>query len=84
VETAYRGFHDDDIHSDLPHLRVPTLLVVAGKGGVILPEDVEEVQRLMPSMKIERVENASHMIPWEDCEGFFAAVTPFLSKKLCA
>lgn len=79
VEVAYAGFHTDDIHADIPHLEVPTLLVVAGK-GVILPEEAEEIRRLLPSIQIERVERAGHLIPWDDFEGFFAALTPFLGK----
>jgi N-formylmaleamate deformylase len=81
VEAAYRGFHEDDIHADLPHLKMPTLLVVAGK-GVILPEEVTEIQRLLPPIQIKYVENAGHLIPWEDFSGFFAALTPFLAKQL--
>jgi N-formylmaleamate deformylase len=79
VEVSYRGFHEDDIHSDLPHLTIPTLLVVAGK-GVILPEEVSEIERLLPPIEIERVENAGHLIPWDDLEGFFGALIPFLGE----
>ena len=82
VEAAYRGFHEDDIHSDLPHLKLPTLLVVAGKGGVIQPQDVAEIKQLLPTVRVECVPRASHMIPWEDCEGFFAAISPFLDQIL--
>jgi N-formylmaleamate deformylase len=78
VETAYRGFHEDDIHSDLPHLKIMTLLVVAGKGGVIQPEDIAEFRKLLPSIEIERVANAGHLIPWDDFEGFFRAQSKFL------
>jgi N-formylmaleamate deformylase len=81
VEVAYCGFHEDDIHADLPHLKVPTLLVVAGK-GVIRAEEVAEIQRLLPSIHVNYVENAGHLIPWEDLPGFFAALTPFLAKQL--
>jgi N-formylmaleamate deformylase len=82
VEIAYRGFHEDDIHSDLPHLKVPTLLVVAGKGGVIQPEDIAEFRQLVPSIEVERVQNAAHLIPWDDFEGFFRAQSKFLGRDL--
>jgi N-formylmaleamate deformylase len=84
VEVAYRGFHEDDVHSDLPRLQVPALLVVAGRGGVILPEDVAEIRRLLPTIEVERVENAAHLIPWDDFEGFFRALTQFLGCDLSA
>ena len=78
VTATYHGFHDDDIHADVPHLDVPTLLVVAGRAGVVLPEDVAELQGLLPSLRVTQVERAGHMIPWDDLDGFFAAITPFL------
>jgi N-formylmaleamate deformylase len=78
VITAHRGFHEDDIHTDLPHLKPETLLVVAGAAGVILPEDVAEIKSLAPKLRVEEVPGAAHMIPWVDYEGFFRAIEPFL------
>ena len=82
VQIAYRGFHEDDIHSDLPRLKMPTLLVVAGKGGVVQPEDIAEFKTLLPSIEVERVENAGHLIPWDDFAGFFRAQAKFLGREL--
>jgi N-formylmaleamate deformylase len=82
VEIAFRGFHEDDIHSDLARLKAPTLLVVAGKGGVAQPEDIAEFKTLLPSIEVERVENAGHLIPWDDFEGFFRAQSKFLGREL--
>jgi N-formylmaleamate deformylase len=78
IITAHRGFHEDDIHQDLPHIKVPTSLMVAGKGGVILPEDIREIEKLMPSIAVARVDGAGHMIPFDDSEGFFTALNKFL------
>ena len=78
VIESYRGFHDDDVHADLPHLRVPTLLVAAGRGDVIRPEEADELHRLLPSLIVRRVPAAGHMIPWDDYEGFFRACDGFL------
>jgi N-formylmaleamate deformylase len=82
IITSYAGFHDDDIHADLPLLTVPTLLIVAGKGNVILPEDVAELQRLQPWLEVARVETAGHMIPWDDEEGFYRAFGNFLGTEI--
>jgi N-formylmaleamate deformylase len=82
VEIAYRGFHEDDIHSDLPLLKIPTLLLVAGKGGVIQAEDIAEFRTLLPSIEVERVEKAAHLIPWDDFEGFFRAQSKFFNGQL--
>ncbi|TFZ05523.1 alpha/beta hydrolase [Ramlibacter henchirensis] len=71
VVQAYHGFHEDDIHADLPRLRVPGLLMAAGRGGVILPDDLAEIARLAPGLEQSTAANAGHMIPWDDEEGFF-------------
>lgn len=82
IVTAFNGFHEDDIHSNLPSIQVPTLLMVAGKGGVILPEDEAEMRELLPSLRISHVPNSGHMIPWDDFEGFFAGFEDFLGASV--
>jgi len=82
VIDGFNGFHEDDIHSDLVKIDIPTLLIAAGKGDVILPEDEREITLLMPSIKVARVKGAGHMIPWDDYEGFFSAFGTFLGPKL--
>ncbi|WP_182086245.1 alpha/beta hydrolase [Aureimonas sp. ME7] len=82
IVTAFEGFHTDDIHVDLPGLPVPAVLMVAGRGGVIEPGDEAEIVRLNPSIRTARVENAGHMIPWDDFEGFFEALDTLLGTSL--
>lgn len=77
IRTAYDGFHTDDIHADLAALDLPMRLVVAGGAPVIQPADVEEVRALAPRIEVRTVEHAGHMIPWDDLEGFLAAVLDF-------
>jgi len=71
---SHRSFHQDDIHSDLPKLTVPTALIVAGKGGVILPEDESEIRKRLPSVEIRRLEGAGHQMQIDDLEGFLSIV----------
>lgn len=78
IVQAFEEFHTVDIHQDIPGIQIPTLLMCAGKGGVIQTQDKEEIQRLLPSIRITTAENAGHMIPWDDYEGFFAAFEDFL------
>jgi N-formylmaleamate deformylase len=80
IVTAFEGFHKDDIFPDLPKLKQPAMLMVAGRGGVIEPVDETEIQSLYPAMEIVRVSNAGHMIPWDDFDGFFAALGDFFSR----
>lgn len=80
VIEAYKGFHQDDVHADLPRLSVPSLLIAAGEGDVVLPADEDEIRELAPSMQIVRVPGAGHLIPWDDYEGFFSAFGDFLGE----
>ena len=82
IITTFNGFHEDDIHQDIPSLNVPTLLMVAGRGGVIEPVDEAEFRELLPSIQINHVEDAGHMIPWDDYEGFFAGFGDFLGCRV--
>lgn len=82
IVASYDGFHEDDFHADLPFLKQPTLLMVAGRGGVIQPEDIDEMSRLMPALEIAHVPGAGHMIPWDDEAGFLSAFGGFLGAPL--
>ncbi|MBN3763462.1 alpha/beta hydrolase [Burkholderia sp. Ac-20365] len=82
VLASFDGFHTDDIHTDMPHVSIPTLLITAGRGDVVLPEDVEEIRALMPQLQHCRVANAGHMIPWDDEAGFYDAFGAFLGAAL--
>lgn len=82
IVQAFEEFHSVDIHRDLPDIAVPTLLICAGKGGVIEDTDKTEMRELLPSIRIATAANAGHMIPWDDYEGFFDAFGDFLGTEL--
>ncbi|HSV84446.1 MAG TPA: alpha/beta hydrolase [Ramlibacter sp.] len=82
IVQAYRGFHDDDIHADLPRLRVPGLLMAAGRGGVILPDDLAEISMLAPGLVHCTAANAGHMVPWDDEQDFFQLLADYLRLHL--
>lgn len=79
IRRAYADFHDTDIHADLPRLHVPTLLLAAGQGGVIRPEDLEEIRALNPAIATQVVPHVGHMLPWDDLEAFLEPVRAFLA-----
>ncbi|WP_423194723.1 alpha/beta fold hydrolase [Cupriavidus sp. H18C2] len=81
---SFEGFHTDDIHADLPHVQVPTLLITAARGEVVLPGDVEELKSLRPGLLETRVPDAGHMIPWDNEPGFYQAFGDFLGAPLAA
>ena len=82
ILTSFEGFHTDDIHADLPHIKVPALLMAAERGDVILEDDVAEIRRLLPGVETIRVPAAGHMIPWDKEEGFYQAFGNFLGAAL--
>jgi N-formylmaleamate deformylase len=79
---ASRSFHEDDVHADLPKIAIPMALIVAGKGGVILPEDIAEIRRLAPAIEVREVKGAGHQMQVDDLEGFLAALGSVLGLKL--
>jgi len=78
IVTTFNNFHDEDFHQYLDKIQIPVLLMVAGRGDVIRPEDEEEMFKLMKNLQISRTPNAGHMIPWDDEAGFYAALGDFL------
>lgn len=82
VARAFDDFHQVDIHQDLPRVAQPALLMVAGRGGVIQPVDEAEIRELKPDIRIAHVENAGHMIPWDDLEGFLESFGDFLGQPI--
>jgi N-formylmaleamate deformylase len=82
IVATYEGFHQDDIHADLPHIDAPTLLIAAGRGDVIRPEELAELRALLPAMQVTTVADAGHMIPWDDEPGFYRAFGDFLGAPL--
>ncbi|MDR5856336.1 alpha/beta hydrolase [Caballeronia sp. LZ062] len=82
IRTSFDGFHQDDIHADMPHVKQPALLMVAGRGDVIRSEDIDEIRGLMPDLQVANVPDAGHMIPWDDEEGFYRAFGSFFGAPL--
>ncbi|KCV32374.1 alpha/beta fold hydrolase [Bordetella bronchiseptica] len=84
VIASFEGFHEDDVHADLPRVRAARLLMTAERGEVVLDADVDEIEALAPGTAHVRVAGAGHMIPWDNEEGFYAAFGDFLGARLRA
>ena len=82
IVKAFNDFHEVDIHQYIPEIAVPTLLMVAGKGGVIQPQDIQEIQQLNSQVSVSHVANAGHMIPWDDESGFYQGFSDFLGQAI--
>nr|WP_315597154.1 alpha/beta hydrolase [uncultured Cupriavidus sp.] len=82
IVQSFEDFHRDDVHADMPRVTVPTLLMTAGRGDVVRAEDVAEIRSLLPGVQTSHVEDAGHMIPWDNEAGFYAAFGDFLGVSL--
>lgn len=78
IVTSFNAFQTDDIHINLPAITVPLMLMVAERGDVVPERDVQEILSLARNCVSVRVPNAGHMIPWDNADGFFAALGDFL------
>ena len=82
IVQAHAGFHEDDIHADLAKLQTPGLFMAAGKGGVVLPQDLVELSALAPGLAQCTAARAGHMIPWDDEADFYRLLGAYLKCDL--
>ncbi len=82
IRQSFEEFHTDDFHVDLPKITVPTLLMRAERGGVILDEDVEEMTGLKPDLQVVTAAGAGHMVPWDNEEEFYSRLGDFLGAPI--
>ena len=61
-----------------PKVRVPTLVVWGMRDKALLPLQLEGLDTLVPDLRIARVADAGHFVPWEKPRAVAAALKPFL------
>lgn len=62
-----------------PTIRVPTLVVWGMRDKALLPLQLDGLDRLVEHLRIERIPDAGHFVPWEKPEAVVAALAPFLA-----
>lgn len=62
-----------------PAVKVPTLVVWGMKDKALLPIQLDGLDRLVDDLRIERIVDAGHFVPWEQPEAVAAALGPFLA-----
>ncbi|WP_108663511.1 alpha/beta fold hydrolase [Acuticoccus kandeliae] len=77
VVATYESFHNEDMHALLPKAALPMLLIYAQNGDVVRESDAAEFTGLAPDCKAERIDDAAHMIPWDQLDAFIASVRAF-------
>jgi pimeloyl-ACP methyl ester carboxylesterase len=61
-----------------PKVKVPTLVVWGMKDKALLPIQLDGLDALVEDMRIERIADAGHFVPWEQPTAVTAALGPFL------
>jgi pimeloyl-ACP methyl ester carboxylesterase len=60
-------------------VKVPTLVIWAMKDSALLPLQLDGLDQLVEDLRIERIADAGHFVPWESPEEVAAALRPFLA-----
>jgi pimeloyl-ACP methyl ester carboxylesterase len=70
----------DWVLAAFPKVPVPTLVVWGMKDKALLPVQLAGLEALVPDLRIARIADAGHFVPWEKPEAVAAALVPFLAK----
>jgi pimeloyl-ACP methyl ester carboxylesterase len=63
-----------------PKIKVPTLVVWGMKDKALLPIQLEGLEELIEDLRIAKVPDAGHFIPWEKPEAVTNAIRQFLAE----
>jgi pimeloyl-ACP methyl ester carboxylesterase len=63
-----------------PKVKVPTLVIWGMKDKALLPIQLDGFDALVEDLRIERISDAGHFVPWEKPEAVAAALKPFLGE----
>ena len=77
-ESARKWIDFTPMWDDVAAITVPTMLMVGGESVFVLPEDVEEFRRRLPSVRVETVAGAGHAIQSDQPAAMVALVDEFL------
>ena len=62
-----------------PTVDIPTLVIWGMQDRALLPLQLEGLDRLVTDLKVVRIPNAGHFVPWEVPDEVVAALGPFLA-----
>ena len=78
IAGAHASFHKEDIHSLLPQIECPVLLIYAENGNTVLDGDAKEIVEATHNCSAIKIKGVGHMIPWDDLDAFITATESFL------
>lgn len=80
---VYRtGMHDFDLWRDLPSLDLPTLFIRGAETDTFLPNAAQLVKRKQPEVRMETLEESTHILPLERPNEVFEIMQSFLKEVL--
>jgi len=62
-----------------PKVEVPTLVIWGMRDQALLPLQLEGLDRLVTDLKIARIPDAGHFVPWEAPDAVVKVLRPFLA-----
>ena len=68
-------------HAPFPRVKVPTLVVWGMKDKALLPIQLEGLDDLVEDLRVVRIEEAGHFVPWERPEPVIAAIRAFMGER---
>jgi pimeloyl-ACP methyl ester carboxylesterase len=78
VQIYHTGSHDFDIWRDLPKLEVPTLFLRGAETDTFLENAAKLVKKKQPKVKVEALEQSTHLLPLERPKEVFDIMQSFL------
>jgi pimeloyl-ACP methyl ester carboxylesterase len=76
------GLHDFDLWRDLPQLTTPTLFLRGAQTDTFLERAASLVKKKQPKVRVEALENATHLLPLERPQQVFKIMHTFLQEVL--
>jgi pimeloyl-ACP methyl ester carboxylesterase len=64
-----------------PKVKVPTLVIWGMRDKALLPIQLEGLDALVDDLRIARIPDAGHFVPWEKPEAVAAVLKPFLGER---
>lgn len=82
VGETHDSFESEDLFPDWALLQGPAVLVRGGDSPMLTKEAALELHETNPTIPVEVVPDAGHMVPWDNLPGFWTAIGPYLDAVL--
>jgi len=79
IRETHAGFESEDFFPYWRALTAPALLIYGLESPVVTARGAEDLHAANPVVPMIGVPGAGHMIPWDNYDGFFEALLPWLA-----